>query len=93
MLCDSFECDLTILLDRGADTGAQFVLVEPRIAPNTGVDVLRIDGDELKRVPVDTAISNVTRIEVIKGLQAGDRVALASVFGHELKDGMRVKAD
>ena len=55
--------------------------------------VLRIDGDELKRVPVDTAVANVTRIEIIKGLQEGDRVALASVFGHELKDGMRVRTD
>jgi HlyD family secretion protein len=55
--------------------------------------VLRIDGDELKRVPVETAVSSMTRIEVTKGLQAGDRVALASVFGHDLKDGMRVKTD
>jgi len=55
--------------------------------------VLRIEGDELKRVPVDTAVSSMTRIEVTKGLQAGDRVALASVFGHDLKDGMRVKTD
>jgi len=55
--------------------------------------VLRIDGDELKRVPVDTAVSSMTRIEVTKGLQEGDRVALASVFGHDLKDGMRVKTD
>jgi HlyD family secretion protein len=55
--------------------------------------VLRIDGDELKRVPVDTAVSSMTRIEVTKGLQEGDRVALASIFGHDLKDGMRVKTD
>ena len=55
--------------------------------------VLRIDGDELKRVPVNTAVSSMTRIEVTKGLQEGDRVALASVFGHDLKDGLRVKAD
>ncbi len=55
--------------------------------------VLRIDGDELKRVPVETAISSMTRIEVTKGLQAGDRVALASVFGHDLRDGLRVKTD
>jgi multidrug efflux pump subunit AcrA (membrane-fusion protein) len=55
--------------------------------------VLRIDGDELKRVPVDTAVSSMTRIEVTKGLQQGDRVALGSVFGHDLKDGMRVKTD
>lgn len=55
--------------------------------------VLRIDGDELKRVPVDTAVSSMTRIEITKGLQEGDRVALASVFGHELKDGLRVKTD
>ena len=55
--------------------------------------VLRIDGDELKRIAVDTAVSSMTRIEIIKGLQEGDRVALASVFGHDLKDGMRVKTD
>jgi HlyD family secretion protein len=55
--------------------------------------VLRIDGDELKRVPVNTAVSSMTRIEVTKGLQEGDRVALASLFGHDLKDGMRVKTD
>jgi hypothetical protein len=35
----------------------------------------------------------MTRIEITKGLQEGDRVALASVFGHDLKDGMRVKTD
>src|SRR3954469_16872703 len=55
--------------------------------------VFRIDNDELKRVPVETAVSSLTRIEIAKGLNEGDRVALASVFGHELKDGMRVKAD
>ena len=55
--------------------------------------VLRIDGDELKRVPVNTAVSSMTRIEVTKGLQEGDRVALASIFGHDLKDGMRVRTD
>jgi HlyD family secretion protein len=55
--------------------------------------VFRIENDELKRVPVETAVSSLTRIEIAKGLNEGDRVALASVFGHELKDGMRVKAD
>lgn len=60
---------------------------------NGGRYVLRIEGDELKQVPVDTAVSSMTRIEVTNGLQEGDRVALASVFGHELKNGMRVKTD
>ena len=55
--------------------------------------VFRIDDDELKRVPVETAVSSLTRIEIVKGLNEGDRVALSSVFGHELKDGMRVKTD
>jgi HlyD family secretion protein len=55
--------------------------------------VFRVDDDELKRVPVQTAVSSLTRIEIAKGLKEGDRVALASIFGHELKDGMRVKTD
>ncbi|MFL6301648.1 MAG: efflux RND transporter periplasmic adaptor subunit [Terriglobales bacterium] len=55
--------------------------------------VFRIENDEIKRVPVETAVSSLTRIEIAKGLNQGDRVALASVFGHELRDGMRVKTD
>jgi HlyD family secretion protein len=55
--------------------------------------VFRIENDELQRVPVDTAVSSLTRIEIAKGLNEGDRVALASIFGHELKEGMRVKTD
>jgi len=55
--------------------------------------VFRIDNDELQRVRVETAVSSLTRIEIAKGLREGDRIALASVFGHELKDGMRVKTD
>jgi HlyD family secretion protein len=55
--------------------------------------VFRIENDELKRVPVETAVSSLTRIEIAKGLNDGDRIALSSVFGHDLKDGMRVKTD
>jgi HlyD family secretion protein len=55
--------------------------------------VFRVEDEELKRVPVETAVSSLTRIEVTKGLKEGDRVALASIFGHELKEGMRVKTD
>src|SRR3954451_17682317 len=55
--------------------------------------VFRIENDELKRVPVETAVSSLTPIEIAKGLNEGDRVALSSVFGHDLKEGMRVKTD
>lgn len=55
--------------------------------------VFRVENDELKRVPVETAVSSLTRVEITKGLNDGDRVALASLFGHDLKDGMRVKTD
>jgi len=55
--------------------------------------VFRVENEELKRVPVDTAVSSLTRIEIAKGLREGDRVALASIFGHDLKEGMRVKTD
>jgi HlyD family secretion protein len=54
----------------------------------TGVFVL--EQDKVVWRPVETGISNVTRIQVKRGLKPGDRVALAT--DQPLRDGSSVKA-
>jgi HlyD family secretion protein len=53
--------------------------------------IYRIQDKELKRVEVETSVSNLTKIEVIKGLTEGTRIALGSVNGQPLSDGASVK--
>jgi HlyD family secretion protein len=53
--------------------------------------VLQIAGHQLKRRDVETALSNLTQVEVTRGLSANDLVATGSVSGKPLGDGMQVK--
>jgi HlyD family secretion protein len=53
--------------------------------------VYRVQDGQLRRTDVETAISNLTRIQVTKGLSEGTRVALGSVNGQPLSDGSPVK--
>lgn len=53
--------------------------------------VFQVAGNELNRKDIETSISNLTSIEVTKGIQEGDIVALGSLNGQPLKEGIRVK--
>lgn len=52
-----------------------------------------IEGGHLKKVEVDTAISSPTRIEITKGLQDNQVVALGSLSTQSLADGAAVKIE
>jgi HlyD family secretion protein len=70
------------------------VLVVPREAVRNDDSkpyVLLIVGHELKRREVETALSNLTEVEVSRGLSANDLVAIGSINGKPLADGMQVK--
>ena len=70
------------------------VLVVPREAlrnDDSRPYVLQIVGHELKRRDVDTALSNLTQVEITRGLSANDVIAIGSVNGKPLGDGMQVK--
>ena len=58
---------------------------------NSGRFVYQIVGDELKRTPVDTSVSNLTRIVVTKGLSDNAVVALGSLSSQPLRDGLEVR--
>jgi HlyD family secretion protein len=72
----------------------QNVLVVPREALRTDDSkpyVLRISSHELKRQVVETALSNLTQVEITRGLSAKDVVATSSANGKPIGDGTQVK--
>jgi HlyD family secretion protein len=70
------------------------VLVVPREAVRTDDSqpyVLRVSSHELKRQIVETALSNLTQVEITRGLSAKDVVATSSANGKPIGDGTQVK--
>jgi HlyD family secretion protein len=70
------------------------VLVIPREAVRTDDGrpyVLKVDGHELKRRDVQTSLANLTQIEVKSGLSARDIIAINSINGKPIGEGIQVK--
>jgi HlyD family secretion protein len=70
------------------------VLVVPREAVRTDDSkpyVLQVVGHELKRRDVETSLSNLTQVEVTRGLSAKDVVAINAANGKPIGDGTQVK--
>lgn len=53
--------------------------------------VFRIVGDHLVRTAVTVGVVNLTRVEILSGLNQGDRVAVGATTPVELTDGLRVE--
>ncbi len=73
---------------------AENVLTAPREAVHqdpSGRYVYEVVNGELKRTPVDTSVSNLTRVAITKGLSNNSVVALGSVNNQALRDGMSVR--
>ncbi len=70
------------------------VLIVPREAvrmDDSKPYVLQVVGHELKRREVETSLSNLTQIEVTRGLSAKDVVAINASNGKPIGDGTKVK--
>ena len=70
------------------------VLVVPREAvrmDDSKPYVLLVADHELKRRDVETSLSNLTQVEVTRGLSANDRVAISSLNGKPIGDRTQVK--
>jgi HlyD family secretion protein len=52
-----------------------------------------VDGGHVKKTEVETALSSPTRIEIIKGLQDKQQVALGSLSSQPLSDGAAVRVE
>jgi HlyD family secretion protein len=70
------------------------VLVVPREAvrmDDTIPYVLQVVGHELKRRDVETSLSNLTQVEVARGLSARDVIAISASNGKPIGNGTQVK--
>jgi HlyD family secretion protein len=70
------------------------VLVVPREAvrmDDSKPYVLQVVGHELRRREVETSISNLTKVEITKGLSANDVIAISAFNGKPIGEGTRVK--
>jgi HlyD family secretion protein len=70
------------------------VLVVPREAvrmDDSKPYVLLVSGHQLKRREVETSLSNLTQVEIARGLSANDVVAINSWNGKPIGDGTQVK--
>jgi HlyD family secretion protein len=70
------------------------VLVVPREAvrmDDAKPYVLQVVGHELKRRDVETSLSNLTQVEVTRGLSARDVIAINSSNGKPIGNGTQVK--
>lgn len=70
------------------------VLVVPREAvrmDDSKPYVLQVVGHQLKRQDVETSISNLTQVEVLRGIALNDVVAISSSNGKAISDGTQVK--
>lgn len=57
----------------------------------TTLFVLDADGERARRVPVQLGRSSVSVIEIVAGLEAGDRVILSDTSAHEQHDRLRLR--
>ena len=53
--------------------------------------VLQVIGRQLKRQDVETSISNLTQVEIVRGVALNDMVAIGSSNGKAIGDGTQVK--
>lgn len=76
------------------DAQRENVLLVPREAvrmDDSKPYVLQVVGHQLKRQDVETAISNLTQVEVVRGIALNETVAISSSNGKPIGDGTQVK--
>jgi HlyD family secretion protein len=72
----------------------QDALTIPREAVHqdaNGRFVYQVVNDELKRTPIETSVSNLTRVEVTNGVQDNAVIALGTYSTQQLRDGLPVR--
>ena len=83
--------NVTVAITLARDNHVITVAREAIHMDSNGRYVYVVEDGRLKRQNVETSISNLTRIEVTKGLQPGQIIALGAYNGQGLREGMPVK--
>jgi HlyD family secretion protein len=83
--------NVSVLVVTARDDNALTVPREAIHQDTGGAFVYEVVNGKLKRTPIQTAVSNLTRTQVIKGLSDNAVVALGTLSAQQLRDGLVVR--
>jgi len=88
-LLPNVNVNVNIITAHSSDT----ITVARESVHNTGGKryVYRIIDDKLQSKEVETGITSLTRVEVVRGVEPGEQIALGAVNAQPLHNGMEVK--
>ncbi|MFB3813717.1 MAG: efflux RND transporter periplasmic adaptor subunit [Terriglobales bacterium] len=89
MLLPNLNVSVTVITDKADDT---ITVTREALRMEDGTHfVYLVQGDKLVRRDVQPGMANLTRVQITKGLNAGDEVCIASTNGRPLAPGMQVR--
>lgn len=85
------DTNVTVTVSLSSEVNALSIPREALRSENGKPYVFRIVGDKLQRTPVTTGTINLTQVAILSGLKENDEVAIGSVNGQSLQEGLPVK--
>ncbi|HTX77296.1 MAG TPA: efflux RND transporter periplasmic adaptor subunit [Terracidiphilus sp.] len=85
------DTNVTVTVTTSTQTNALTVPKEALHVENGRPFVFRVQGDELKRTPVNYGNMNINQVAILSGLEEGDWVATGTLSGQPLQEGLPIK--
>lgn len=85
------DTNVTVTVTTSSQANALTVPREALHIENSKPFVFRVEGKELRRVPVTYGTMNLNQVAILSGLNAGDWVATGSISGQPLQEGVPIR--
>lgn len=85
------DTNVTVTVTTSSQANTLIVPREALHVENGKRYVFRVEGDELRRTPVNYGTMNLNQVAILSGLNAGDWVASGSISGQPLQEGVPIR--
>jgi HlyD family secretion protein len=85
------DTNVTVTVTTSMQSNALTIPKEALHVENGKPFVFRVEGDGLKRTPVNYGNMNINQVAILSGLKEGDWVATGTLSGQPLQEGMPIK--
>ncbi|HWE87772.1 MAG TPA: efflux RND transporter periplasmic adaptor subunit [Terracidiphilus sp.] len=85
------DTNVTVTVTTSTQSNAVTIPKEALHVENGKPFVFRVEGDELKRTPVNYGNMNINQVAILSGLKEGDWVATGTLSGQPLQEGVPIK--
>lgn len=85
------DTSVTVTVTTSTENNVLTIPKEALQVENGRAFVFRVDGDELKRTPVTYGTLNVNQAEILSGLHEGEWIAMGTISGQPLQEGLPIK--